>query len=1155
MIFFNYKRREITPTLKKALNRIKLATLALIVFSVHISASVYSQQTKLSLNIENKPIKEVLFQIESQTEFRFIYENGKINLDKTVSVHVKEQTVETILKQLFDKSGIKYEITENNLILINPITNNKRTNPEINESLQQAKRTITGIVTDEQKEPIIGANIVEKGTSNGVITDTDGKFTLDVSADAHIQVSFIGYYPQNIAVSEKNILRITLRENIKVLDEVIVVGYGLQKKVNATGAVSTISQKTIEGRPVVNAAAALQGASPGLVVTRTGGQPGKEGYTTQVRGLSSVNTTSTLVVIDGVPGTLSLLNPNDIATISVLKDGSAAAIYGARAAGGVILITTKSGDSQKLKVDFTSQYSIDKLYNLPKRLNSWEDAEMEMIARVNNNNGTPYWGVGSVGSPDWMKENKVDIWSNGDYFYYYNMDYINDIVDKSSFNWTNDLAVSGGNKNSKYRFSLGTFTKDGIFKFGPDKYNRLNARARYQTKFNDKFELDFNISYVNTDTESPVLDATDILAQLYNSRQISPWFVPDFNGGFTEHYSKGAIASPMAYASLKDGGQTDETIDNFDGVFTLTAKDLIPGLVLRGIYAPSIQNYRQNKFVKNLERWGPNGLYSVESGTSTANGAPNELHKQRQTVTLNNLQFLADYDVKLPEKNEMHFLGGYSFEDSKLDMLRASAKKLSSNEVPSLNLGDPTLFASTEDTNEWAIMSFFGRLNYTFDNKYLFEANVRVDGSSRLAPSKRWKAFPSFSAGWNIANEKWFKNMTGFFDMLKIRGSWGQLGNSSVLGEYDYISLIKGGDKYPFNNQKTSTYFQESLASDQKTWEIVQTTNIGTDIAVLNSRLNVSFEYYRKDTKDMLMPMTVPSTFGIKLGNYNLASMESWGWEAEMKWKDRLLNGKLNYSIAANISDNANKITQYNGTIVVNEGVNNIIEGMPYGSIYGYIADGYFPTDEAAAAHVTQRPVNATESKAGDIKYRNLNNDDRISAGAGTLEDHGDLVYLGTTTPRFNFGVNLSADYAGFDFSIFFQGVGKRTMRINSSAAMPFEQSYLMPWDIHTDYWTPENPDARFPRLFLGSQNRSVSTFWLQDASYLRLKNLQLGYTIPRHLTQKIKIDRVRVYFSGQDLWETTGMWLNYFDPEQPNNTNYIYPLSRSYAFGINITL
>ncbi|MDO6429343.1 TonB-dependent receptor [Flavitalea sp. BT771] len=1006
-------------------------------------------------------------------------------------------------------------------------------------------RTISGTVRDEKGQPMAGASATVKKTGIGTSTDAAGKFSLQAATGAVIVLSAVNYEDVEIVVGQDASYNVVFKQKASQLNDVVVVGYGTQKKADLTGAIATVDKRLLENRPVTNAVAALQGAAPGLIITRFSGQPGKEDYAANVRGYSSVNGTNTaLVLVDGVEGDLALLNPNDIESISVLKDAAAVSIYGAKAAGGAILVTTKKGTADRLTVTYSGLTTFNHKFGIPQRLHSWQDAEMQNEAFKNAGFNPAY----TQQELDWMKDPNINYIVNPSnpsvYKYYYDLNQINLLMRKTAFSQTHNVSLRGGSDKTQYLFSVGYFDQDGVFKFGPDGTKRYNARLNLTTKLSNIFSLDARVAYTQTHTMSPSGDTYadyGLLYGIYQLRTIYPVFLPGSN---ETKYAR-AGSAPTTYQILKDGGYNEDLRHNLDGVFTLKAENFVKGLSVRLLYSPQLTFAENNMFEKTIP------LYDIGPEPTKFIFNPNSFTKFRGVLDRTNVQALADYDLEIADRHHFHLLGGYQYQYFHADTTSATASALISNDVPSLNLsGDPTVPPTVGDNVQAnALVSYFGRFNYNFDGKYFVEATLRNDASSQLAPSRRSQYFPSVSAAWRLAKEGWFRDAAPFFDELKIRGSWGKLGNSNVLGNYDYISMLNRGPVYPFNNTRNNSLYQAVLASPEKTWERIATTDGGIDIGLLQSRLTASFDYYVRTNENMLVVVNVPSTLGLIPSATNSARLRTRGWEASIGWKDR--TRKLNYWINFNISDNKDVVTRYDGQNVIAEGLNTVIQGMPINSIYGYESQGYFKTDADVAAHAFQD----SRTGAGDLIYKDQDKNGVVNGGLNRPDDHGDLVYLGNTSPRFTFGLNLGAEWNGFDLSALFQGVGKRNMLIYPSAVVPFVDAWRQPWAINTDYWTPTHTDALFPRLYVGgTQNVLTSTKWVQNAAYIRLKNLQVGYTLPQRWTSKAKIQKARIFFSGQDIWEHSKMWYKYFDAESPNNAAYNYPFFRSYAAGLNIT-
>lgn len=998
----------------------------------------------------------------------------------------------------------------------------------------------TGKVTDENGKPVPDVSVMIKNGTGGTTTNEAGVFQLSVANGAVLILSNVNFETTEFKVGTATDISITLLAKTSTLGDVVVVGYGSQKKTNLTGAVATIENRKIQNRPVTNAIAALQGLAPGVTITRTTGEPGREGYDLQIRGASSVNGSAALVLIDGVPGSLGGLNPNDIETISVLKDAAAASIYGARAAGGVVLVTTKKGKSGKLQVSYSGKFGSQIPINVPGKLHSWQEAEMFNESRINAGQSAGYTDAQIAMLKDPNVNYIVNPNNPNDYQYFYDLDQRDIVLRDHSPLSDHNISLRGGGEKDNYFFSLGYYDQKGAFRLGPDKTNRLNVRFNYSTQLSNHFSFDARLAYRQSKVVSPSVGNARIFSNLYTTRSLYPTFFPNTTDKYINDNS-----GNFAYALLKEGGENDSRTDDISGQFVLKAKDLIKGLTLSASYSPRLVLEGQEINVRTIPRYNIAGIGSYMNN-------PNSYSKNAFKQFSNNVQLLADYTFSKGEDHDFHVLGGYAYEDQRNDNTYAYARNLASNDFFTLNIGDPVQASNSENIQVWGLESYFARFNYAFKNRYLFEANLRYDGSSKLASANRWHAFPSLSVGWRLNQEDWFRDMAPYFNEFKLRASWGRLGNSDgVIGNYDYIALLSPGNPYPFNNVRSRSYYQATLASPDKTWETIETSNLGLDIAVLQNRLNFSADYFIKRNDDMLAPKQLSSIIGIATSTYNLASLKTWGWEISAGWRDNL-NNDFSYWINANIGDNKNKVLSYNGQSSIVAGVNGIIEGFPINTIFGYQANGYYQD----ANDLSSNPTISSAAGVGDIKYVDINKDNKINAGLGRASDHGDLVELGNTSPRYTYGFDLGFSYKGFDFSAMFQGVGKRQLFLDPATLYPFTSSWIMPMDYNLDYWTPDNRDARFPRMFIGgAQNTVRSSHWLMDGSYLRLKNVQLGYNLPAKLISKARISAAKVYVSGQDVWEISNMWLkNAFDPEMPSNASWQYPFFRTVMVGINLT-
>ena len=669
--------------------------------------------------------------------------------------------------------------------------------------------------------------------------------------------------------------------------------------------------------------------------------------------------------------------------------------------------------------------------------------------------------------------------------------------------------------------------------YGPDNYDRLNVRSNISLDIiQDKLMLDSKITYLQTN-------------KLYHP-QFSSWSIPyitfiqagpnmpvyDPNGNYSRYRMQ---ANPIQ--ALREGGEGRNRQQTIEGVFTLSYKP-VKGLLLKAVGGATIRNRQIKEWRRQYGKYGPNGLISMGAGQS----GPSKISQESQTSRYLTGQLLAEYKIKL-DKHDLNVLGGWSVEEQLYENLQGTRTNIVGNEVPALNLGSTEGWSNGADETEWALVSGFMRLNYAYADRYLFETNFRADASSRFSKKNRWGVFPSFSLGWRVTEEEFMKHQK-IFSNLKLRASWGRLGNQNGLGLYDHIPQYVVSGYYPFKNELGQWASVQNLPSEERTWETVEMLNAAVDMGFFDNRLSVTAEYFIKRNKDMLVSIEMPSVIGVNVPTGNYGELEVKGWDFSIGWKDRI--GELDYGVRFNISDQKDELVdygvKYNGFTA---GVNQKMQGYSLGSIFGYRTDGYFTSDDEVKNSAV---INRSVVGVGDIKYIDKDKDGKISAP-------NDLEYLGTTTPRFVFGLNLNANWREWDFGAVFQGVGKRNFYLSQEIMAPFSVTWgNFSYEMHNDYWTPENPNAALPRHYAGSShNYQISDHWLQNAAYLRMKNLQLGYSFKKELINKIGMERLRIYFSGENLFEFSKFNKN-FDPELTNISGYIYPIMRSFSCGVNLT-
>ena len=1016
----------------------------------------------------------------------------------------------------------------------------------------QSSQTFRGKVLDAStREPLIGVSVLEKGTTNGVVTDVDGNFVIhSVKSGATITFSYVGYSTQEILATRIG-NTVLLEEDDKTLNEVVVIGYGVQKKVNLSGAVSAVDGDKLAAKPSSDVLSAMQGEMPGVAVLRSSGEPGSETSGMRIRGFSSVNATSALVLIDGIEGDLGLLNADDIESISVLKDASACAIYGARAASGVVLVTTKSGSEGKPKVSYNGYYAVNMPGNMPERLPAWEEQQWINIGRYN-----------AGGSYEWNKEKTTWV-ANPNFNYYPNNNNgrweqftATNWVDEGTKDWAgqtnHSISVSGGSKNINYLISGNYYFKDGMLKYAKNNNTRVNLHAKLHAELNKYLSLGINVQYQSKKNNAPSSGAGSVLNTMYGARARQLLWQPEETPNYdAQPYSGDLQVNPIDI--LKNGGTNESLYEAFLGKGELTIKNLVKGLTVNLSASRRAGYYTQRSERHWLAWYAMNGT-TIRQQTNN----PNSLYRQKNNDYHDQFEATVNYALEAGQHN-FQVLAGTSYENYRKDQFDATARNMNSNDFYSFNYYDASEASNTtlgDLIQPWSMMSYFGRINYNFAERYLLEANIRYDGSSRLAPEKRWKAFPSVSAAWRVNQEPWFK--LDWVSNLKLRASWGQLGNGAVLGLYDYIATISQSTTYITEK----SYYQSQLASTDKTWETIETTNLGVDLGLFNSRLNATFDYYWKYNNDMLSNLQLPHTVGIGVPAVNIGKLKTWGWEFEIKWNDRI--GDFSYQVAFNLSDSKNELVEYDGADVITAGTRQLIEGYPLNTIWGYTTDGYWSSKEEYEQYKQDHPGYKSFSDgkigAGDVKFLTLPDKDgsinhQVGAGDGTKENHGDLVYLGDTNGRYLYGINLSAKWKGFDVAVMFQGVANYTANLSAKGMYwPLLNSTSLSQQYYDGRWSPSNPDvnAEFPRLTTTSNanNYQTSTYWQRNRGFLKLRNVEVYYNLPACLMEKTGFMKTaKVYLRGIDLF-----CLNHLDDADPECYGVTAPLNKSVVAGVALS-
>jgi TonB-linked SusC/RagA family outer membrane protein len=1095
----------------------KLTSILVIALTLQVSAAVSSQTVTFSG--KNVAIKKVLSVIKNQTNYVFFYDVAILKNAKPISLNVVNAPIEKVLEKVFVNQPITWMIEGKTISFVpkeEPVKELK--------NLVSAQKPVKGKVVDEKGLPVPGVNVRVKDGTASVQTDAEGNFSIEVDENVtKLVVSFIGMESQEVFIAKAPFV-IVLKEQEQKLDEVMVqVAYGTQKKKTLTGAQAAVSQKALENRPITNLVTGLQGTMSGVTVTTTNGQPGKEGAAIKIRGIGTLNNSNPLVVVDGVIASMGEVNPSDVENVTVLKDAASSAIYGSRAANGVVLITTKKGKKGGVQIHFESNTGIQNLGPLPDYLPSWQQAEMFNQAKLNE--GT------SMANLPWSAVKIQKLKDGSEPYLYPNTDWL-DLFYKSAALQTNHyLSIGGGDGNSQYSFSLGYFDQAGNVE--GLRNQKISTRFNINTKFNDRFSINGNIAYQYSPTVEPISSyAPSFGSMLKLLNRISNTVVNQYPNG---QYGYVGDGNPMAWL---DSGSENKTIAN-----TLTANFGADWEIVKNLHFKPALQYRgtsgsRKQFMEKID------YFSQSTGALTKTQGPNQLYQTSDKNTYYNVQALLDYKLNLGEKHHLNFLGGATKEYSLYEFMSAYRQDFLNNELPEINAGPATGQKSEGYSNDWALQGYFGRFNYNYDERYLFEANYRYDGSSRFAGDNKWAAFPSFSAGWNVSNEQFFESITDVVNSLKFRASWGQLGNQQASSNYPTYATVQSGQNYSFNQSLAPGIAPNSGANADAKWETTTATDFGFDASFLSNKLSFTVDYFTKITDDILMTLPVGEVYGLSAPVVNAGSVSNKGWEFSAKYNTNI--GEVKLDLGANLTYIDNEITDLKGVGPIVGGGSSTFQdvGYPINSLYGYISEGIFRTQDEVANHATQ----SSKTGPGDLKYKDINGDGLI--------DSNDRTYLGTYFPKTTYGFNIGASYKAFEISAFFQGAAGVKSNVSNMIGQIGGTS-SKPTTAFLDNWTVDNPDASFPRLWTSyKQNDPESTpssFWVKDASYLRLKALTVAFNFPESLNKKIGIANAKIYYSGQNILTFTDFY-SWIDPEVGSSASiYSYPQVVTNSIGLSV--
>ena len=1110
------------PILKKLIMELKIAFLIVVTSVTSVFAtSTYSQVAKVSLDMENKTLEQVMDEIEMQSEFYFIFNQKQIDVNRVVSVQAKNTLIDDILPELFKGTNVNYAVLDRKILLTtDPIENNLLA---ITSETGQQQIKVTGVVTDNYGIPLPGVNVVVTGTTQGTITDIAGKYSIEVPPGSKsLTFSFIGMVQQEITIGTLTQINATMDESAIGLDEVVVVGYGTQRKANLTGSVSSVKSDRIEYKLPTNSSMALAGEMSGVSIRQLSGNPMYAKGSIRIRGISNLGEgRDPLVIVDGIPSSIDNIDPNDIKSVSLLKDAASAAIYGSRAGDGVILIETKTGQEGVTKFNFYSYVGLQHVTMMPEMAPSWIYAEAMNEALINQ------------GGYARFTEAEIEKYKLGTDPEFPNYDHMAQVFESGTgLQNKQGLSMSGGTKVMKYMFSASYLNNQGVIR--RNKAQEYNVRLNLDSKLRENLKLTVNLSGNQRAGIQPgsgggatgggIASATRAALRLNNT------IIGKRDDGYfghleTVHY--GNLWSPSFYESkgLAVVGASSLEWKVFKD-FTLTGR----------------LGYTQgnDEFQSFQAKWDVSPILSM---------SPSQLTQGWSKDNKLTAQALTNYNKSFG-KHAINILGGFEQSESNYSTLEAFRDNLPTNDLTQINVGSVTNAQNSGDARTIKTRSYFGRVNYGYQEKYLFEANLRYDGSSRFPKESRWGLFPSFSAGWRISQEEFLQNLAPWIYNLKLRGSWGQLGNE-VASAYPYQNVIDLDISAGFGNSLAPAAAITTIANRNITWETVTMSNIGLDLDVFEGKLGLVVNWYKRITADILYNLTASNVIGTNTSPVNAGKVENKGWEFELFYKNT--HGDFSYSLSGNLSINHNKVVSLAG--VEQDIERGLFVGFPVGSSYGYVADGLF----VDLADVEQSPVQtALEAAPGLIKFKDLNGPEGVPDGI--VNAGYDRTIIGQPLPITMYGFNINANYKGAYVSLLLQGEGGRLSSIwRQRHFMAFcNDGNIQQWQ-YDGRWTEDNPDpnAEYPKLRIGGVNlvnNQMSSFWFRNSSFIRLKDIQVGYNISSKLLTRFNINNLRLYLNGENIFIIQNFFPGW-DPEMLSENIWggFHPPYRTLTFGINI--
>ncbi len=1109
----------------KTFRKMRLTLYALIlVVAQSYALSGYAQATKLNLNMENSTVREVLLEIENMSEFRFLYNSKMVNVDRSVSVEFEDLTIDKALTRLFKDTEAAWQIIDRQVVLFS------KNEPVYEADGFQQQPDVSGTVTDVRGQPLPGVTVILKGTTQGTVTNADGNYALsNIPEDATLVFSFVGMRTQEVVVGNQTSINVRMDEETIGIDEVVAIGYGTERRVNVIGSVSQITSENLENRPVSSLSNAITGQMSGVTVIQRSGKPGFNDGTIRIRGVGSFGATpSPLILVDGIPGSMNEINPNDIESISVLKDASSAAIYGARAANGVILITTKKGKEGKINVRYNGYYGVSTATEFPDLANSWEYAEMFNIA---------------VGAESYTAEDIAKYKSQSDPDNYPNTNFLKETFSRNGIQTGHDISITGGQKSNRYFLSVGYLNEQGLVI--NNDYERYNFRLNLESELSENLKLTTQIAGSSEEANEPTttanrspsgLEGIVVVAVRYPAIYLGQDSNGNFGGG---PESAGTPASWLA----SDGYYMRPT--KKARVSSRLDWTPINNLVISAIggYDFTLLEGRHYQASQVL-----NPTLSLPLAM---------LQQNKDNSVFKTMQYLAEYNKEVKGHNLLALVG-YSFENQVNENFNGKRENFPSNDYTVMSMGGVDNQEVYGNDTEWAIQSLFGRFKYHFNNKYLFEATVRHDGSSRFPPTQKYATFPSLAAGWRMTEETFFNEALPWISNFKLKASWGKLGNQNI-GNYPYQSTLATGRNYPFGTGMSTGAAYRTYKDPTIHWENTETKDFGFESGFFDQKITFNVTYFDRFTEDILYQpgASVSAVLGVGISETNTGEVKNSGWEFEIGHQNSF--GDFSYQINGNLSVINNEVVTLGlGNVEQPNGMigngNDLFIGYPMEMYYGYKSDGVFISNEDISNWADQTRV-TPNAQPGDIRYVDISGPEGVPDGV--VDANYDRTYIGSRIPKYNFALNLSTNYKNFDFTAFLQGVAGVKGRLQDYVGWAFfNLGTIQQWQMDGRF-DPNNPNQypEYPRLELvsnaGTPNTVLSDFWTINASYLRVKNLQVGYALPKSILETANIDYLRIYLSAENLFSFNN-YRQGWDPEINTGGSY-YPILATFTMGVNV--